>query len=137
MELLRRVNYASGAPLEEKVGYSRAVKVGNMVYVGGTTSTNSEGVVESEGDAYGQAHIICEKITEALHKAGAELADVVRVRIYVTDMSKTSEVMKAYAEFFKPVKPVTMLAEVTALARPAHLVELEAEAIVGSYLMNR
>jgi enamine deaminase RidA (YjgF/YER057c/UK114 family) len=136
MELLKRVNYASGAPLEEKVGYSRAVKVGNMVYVGGTTSTNSEGVVESEGDAYGQARIICEKITDALSRAGAELSDVVRVRIYVTDMSKTPEVMKAYAEFFKPAKPVTMLAEVSALARPAHLVEMEAEAIVGSYLMS-
>ena len=137
MELMRRVNYASGAPLEEKIGYSRAVKVGNMVYIGGTTTTNSKGVVEAEGDAYGQARLVIDKMVEALARAGGEPKDVVRVRIYVTDISLVPEIMKAYAETFKPVKPVTMLAEVSGLARPTHLVEMEAEAVLGSYLMSR
>ncbi|MCB2185570.1 MAG: RidA family protein [Deltaproteobacteria bacterium] len=137
MELLRRENFASGAPLEEKVGYSRAVKVGNLVYVGGTTTTNPQGVVEAEGDPYEQARIICAKIVDALGRAGATPADVVRVRIYVTDIKLTGEIMRAYSEVFKTVKPVTMLAEVSALARPAHLVEMEAEAIIGTYMTSR
>jgi enamine deaminase RidA (YjgF/YER057c/UK114 family) len=136
MDLLRRENFASGAPLEEKVGYSRAVKVGNFVFVGGTTSTNPEGIVEGEGDAYLQTRIILQKIEQALFRAGARLSEVHRVRLYVTDMKKAQEYMKAYSEFFKEVKPVTILVEVTALARPAHLVEIEAEAIIGSYLVK-
>jgi enamine deaminase RidA (YjgF/YER057c/UK114 family) len=136
MDLLRRENFASGAPLEEKVGYSRAVKVGNFVFVGGTTSTNPEGIVEGEGDAYLQTKIILQKIEQALSRAGARLSEVHRVRLYVTDMKKAQEYMKAYSEFFKEVKPVTILVEVTALARPAHLVEIEAEAIIGSYLVK-
>jgi len=133
MNNLKRVNYSSGAPLEETVGYSRAVKIGNMVFVGGTTSTNPEGVVEAEGDAYLQTKIVLEKIKSAFTKAGAKLSEVYRVRIYVTDISKSKEYMKAYSEYFKTIKPVTILAEVSALARPAHLVEIEAEAIIGSY----
>ncbi len=137
MDLMKRENYASGAPLEETVGYSRAVKVGNMVYVGGTTTTTPEGVVEAEGDAYGQARIICAKIVDALDRAGAAPSDVVRVRIYVTDIKLASDVLRAYSEVFKAAKPVTMLAEISGLARPAHLVEIEAEAIIGSYLVSR
>ena len=137
MDLLRRENFSSGAPLEEKVGYSRAVKVGNFVFVGGTTSTNPEGVVEGEGDAYLQTKIVLQKIEQALSKAGAKLSEVYRVRIYVTDIQRAQEYMRAYSEFFKAVKPVTILAEVNALARPAHLVEIEADAIIGSYLMRR
>ena len=137
MDLLRRQNYASGAPLEEKVGYSRAVKVGNLVFVGGTTTTTPEGVVEAEGDAYGQTKIVLQKIEDALVRAGAKLSEVYRVRIYVTDIARAQECLRAYSEVFKAVKPVTMLAEVSALARPAHLVEIEAEAAIGSYLVNR
>ena len=137
MDLLRRENFSSGAPLEDKVGYSRAVKVGNFVFVGGTTSTSPEGVVEGEGDAYLQAKIILQKIEQALSKAGAKLSEVYRVRIYVTDIKKTQEYMRAYSEFFKEIKPVTILAEVNALARPAHLVEIEADAIIGSYLVHK
>jgi enamine deaminase RidA (YjgF/YER057c/UK114 family) len=136
MDLLKRENFSSGAPLEEKVGYSRAVKVGNFVFVGGTTSTNPEGVVEGEADAYLQTKIILQKIEQALSRAGAKLSEVYRVRIYVTDIKKAQEYMKAYSEFFKEIKPVTILAEISALARPAHLVEIEAEAIIGSYLVR-
>jgi enamine deaminase RidA (YjgF/YER057c/UK114 family) len=136
MELLKRENFSSGAPLEEKVGYSRAVKVGNFVWVGGTTTTTPEGVVEAEGDAYRQTQIVLQKIEAALTKAGAQLSEVFRVRIYVTDIKKAQEYMRAYSEFFKEIKPVTILVEISALARPAHLVEIEAEAIIGSYLVR-
>ena len=137
MELLKRENFSSGAPLEDKVGYSRAVRIGNMVFVGGTTTTTPDGVVEAEGDAYRQTKIILQKIEQALNKAGAKLSQVYRVRIYVTDISRSKEYMQAYSEFFREIKPVTILAEVSALARPAHLVEIEAEAIIGSYLVSK
>jgi enamine deaminase RidA (YjgF/YER057c/UK114 family) len=137
MELLKRENFSSGAPLEDKVGYSRAVKVGNFVFVGGTTTTTPEGTVEAEGDAYMQTKIVLQKIHQALKKAGAKLSEVYRVRIYVTDITKAQEYLKAYSEFFKEVKPVTILAEISALARPAHLVEIEAEAIIGSYVLHK
>jgi len=104
------------------------------VFVGGTTTTTPEGVVEAEGDAYGQTKIILQKIERALTDAGATLSEVYRVRIYVTDIARAQEYMQAYAEFFKAIRPVVTLAEVSALARPAHLVEIEAEAIIGSYL---
>jgi enamine deaminase RidA (YjgF/YER057c/UK114 family) len=133
MELLRRENFASGAPFEEKAGYSRAVRVGNWVIVGGTTSTNSEGVVEGAGDAYLQTKIVLDKIEDVLKRAGAKISEVVRVRLYVTDISLGRDVLKAYSEYFKEVKPVITMAEVSALARPEHLVEIEAEAIRGSY----
>lgn len=137
MDLLKRRNYSSGAPLEDSVGYSRAVRVGNFVFVGGTTSTNPQGQVEGEGDAYLQTKIVLDKIQKALSRAGAKLAEVYRVRIYVTDIGKAQECMRAYSEYFKKVKPVTIMAEVKALARPSHLVEIEADAIIGSYLVGQ
>ncbi|MGD8263709.1 MAG: Rid family hydrolase [Desulfobacterales bacterium] len=137
MDLKKRQNFSSGAPLEDKIGYSRAVRVGDFVFVGGTTTTTPEGVVEAEGDAYLQTKIILQKIERALKKAGARLSEVYRVRIYVTDITLAQEYMRAYAEYFKEIKPVTIMAEVSALARPAHLVEIEAEAIIGSYLVNK
>jgi len=137
VDLKKRQNFSSGAPLEDKIGYSRAVRVGDFVFVGGTTTTTPEGVVEAEGNAYLQTKIILQKIEQALKKAGARLSEVYRVRIYVTDITRSQEYMKAYAEYFKEIKPVTVMAEVSALARPAHLVEIEAEAIIGSYLVNK
>lgn len=133
MELLRRDNFASGAPFEEKAGYSRAVRVGSWVLVGGTTSTNPEGVVEGAGDPYEQTRIVLRKIEEALTRAGARVSEVVRVRMYVTDISQGRKILGAYSEWFKDVKPVLTVAEVSGLARPEHLVEIEAEAVVGSY----
>lgn len=137
MDLLKRENYSSGAPLEEKVGYSRAVKVGNMVFVGGTTSTNSKGMVEGEGDIYLQTKIILQKIEDVLAQAGAAISEVIKVRLYVTDISTAQECLRAYSEWFKFVKPVVTMAEVAALARPAHLVEIEADAIIGSYNVSK
>ncbi len=137
MDLKKRQNFSSGAPLEDKVGYSRAVRIGNMVFVGGTTTTTPQGVVEAEGDAYLQTKIILQKIEQALIKAGAKLSEVYRVRIYVTDISRSQEYMQAYSEFYKEIKTVTILAEVSALVRPAHLVEIEAEAMIGSYLVGK
>jgi enamine deaminase RidA (YjgF/YER057c/UK114 family) len=93
--------------------------------------------VEAEGDAYRQTKIILQKIEQALIKAGAKLSEVYRVRIYVTDISRSQEYMQAYSEFFKEIKPVTILAEVSALVRPAHLVEIEADAIIGSYVVHK
>jgi enamine deaminase RidA (YjgF/YER057c/UK114 family) len=137
MELLRRENFSSGAPFEDKAGYSRAVRVGSMVFIGGTTSTNSEGVVEGAGDAYEQTRITLKKIEDALTRAGARLADVVRVRMYVTDITRGQEYLKAYSEWFKDIRPVITVAEVSALARPDHLIEIEADAVIGSYTISR
>jgi enamine deaminase RidA (YjgF/YER057c/UK114 family) len=137
VDLKKRTNFSSGAPLEDKIGYSRAVRVGDFVFVGGTTTTNPDGVVEAEGDAYGQTKLILQKIEQALTSAGARLSDVYRVRMYVTDISRAQEYMQAYAEYFKAIKPVVTLAQVSALARPAHLVEIEAEAVIGSYLVTQ
>ena len=137
MELLRRENFSSGAPFEDKAGYSRAVRVGNMVFVGGTTSTNSEGVVEGAGDACEQTRITLRKIEQALTQAGARVADVVRVRMYVTDITRGQEYLKAYSEWFKDIRPVITVAEVSALARPDHLIEIEADAVIGSYTISR
>ena len=137
MDLLKRQNFSSGAPFEEKAGYSRAVKVGNMVFVGGTTTTNAKGEVEGVGDAYLQTKIILQKIETVLKRAGARVSDVVRIRLYVTDISRGQEYMRAYSEWFKEIRPVITMAEVKALARPDHLVEIEADAVVGSYKTSR
>ncbi len=133
MGLFKRQNFSSGAPFEERVGYSRAVKIGDLVIVGGTTSTNSSGEVEAPGDAYQQTRIIFEKIEDVLIRAGTTTDNVVRVRFYVTDISRGKEYLRAYSEWFKEVKPVITMAEVTALARPEHLVEIEVEAVIGLY----
>jgi len=137
MDLLKRQNFSSGAPFEDKAGYSRAVKVGNMVFVGGTTTTNDKGEVEGVGDAYLQTKIILQKIEAVLKRAGARMSDVVRVRFYVTDIGRGQEYLKAYSEWFKEIRPVITMAEVSALARADHLVEIEADAVVGSYRTSR
>jgi enamine deaminase RidA (YjgF/YER057c/UK114 family) len=137
MDLLKRENFSSGAPFEDKAGYSRAVKVGNMVFVGGTTTTNSQGEVEGIGDAYLQTKIILQKIKDVLKRAGARMSDVVRVRFYVTDIARGPEYLKAYSEWFKEFRPTITMAEVKALARPDHLVEIEVEAVIGSSLVQR
>ena len=137
MDLLKRQNFSSGAPFEEKAGYSRAVRVGNMVFVGGTTTTNAEGEVEGVGDADLQTQIILQKVEAVLKRAGARIAEVVRGRFYVTDITRGQEYIKAYSEWFKEIRPVITMAEVKALARPDHLVEIEADAVVGSYRTSR
>lgn len=130
--MTERVNISSGAKWEDVVGYSRAVRVGNVVEVAGTAAIGDDGQVVGRGDAYAQAAFILAKIERALHAAGAELTDVVRTRIYVTDITRWEEIGRAHGERFRHIKPASTMVEVAALVDPAVLVEIEATAVVGA-----
>ncbi len=129
---MSRTNYSSGAKWESIVGYSRAVKVGNTIEVSGTVATDENGKTVGINDGYAQARFAIQKIEKVLKDAGASLKDVVRTRMFVTDISRWEEYGKAHGEFFAAIKPCTSMIEVKGLIAPEYLIEIEATAILTS-----
>ncbi len=125
----KRVNISSGAVWEDLVGYSRAVRIGNIIEVSGTTSVDGDMLIGKD-DLYAQTKFILLKVEKALHEAGAQMTDVVRTRMYVTDISKWEEAGKAHAEFFRDIKPATTMVEVSRLIHPDLLIEIEVSALI-------
>ncbi len=130
---MQRSNYSSGAPLEDIAGYSRMVKVGDHIYIGGTTAVQPDGTVAGD-TAQEQAEYIFTKFIKLLQRAGATAADVIKIKAYLTDMGLAQEVASAYSAHFKSVKPLFTMVETPKLNRPSQLVEIELEAYLGCEL---
>lgn len=127
-----RQNISTGSKWEPIIGYSRAVKIGSTIHVSGTTASNSEGELVGIDDSYAQTKQIILNIEAALKQAGANLSDVVRTRIYCTNIDDWEEIGRAHGEYFSEIRPTTAMVEVSRLISPEILVEIEAEAIVQS-----
>ena len=127
---MQRTNYSSGAKWEDIVGYSRAVRIGNTIEVTGTVAVDENSALVGANDAYLQTRFIIQKIENVLEQAGAKLSDIVRTRMFVTDISRWEEYGKAHGEFFGTIKPCTSMIEVKGLIAPEYLIEIEATAII-------
>jgi enamine deaminase RidA (YjgF/YER057c/UK114 family) len=127
----KRINISSGAKWEDIVGYSRAVRVGNIIEVAGTTAVDERGEVIGRNDPYEQTKYILQKIEKALGEAGASLKDVTRTRMFVTDISQWEEIGRAHGEFFREIKPAASMIEVKGLISPELLIEIEVTAIIS------
>ncbi len=127
----QRSRVSSGTPWEQIVGYSRAVRVGSLVYVSGTTASDEHGQVIGVGDAAAQTDYILRKIAHALEQVGASLADVVRVRMYVTEIDQWESIGRVHGAYFGDIRPTSTMVQVSRLVDPQHLVEIEVEAVVG------
>jgi enamine deaminase RidA (YjgF/YER057c/UK114 family) len=128
---MERKNFSSGAKWEDIVGYSRAVRMGNVIEVTGTVAVDAKDQVVGRGDAYAQTRFIIQKIEQVLQQAGASLADVVRTRMFVTDISRWQDYGRAHGEFFSHIRPCTSMIEVKGLIAPEYLIEIEATAVLG------
>ena len=129
---MTRTTFSTGTPWEKSVGYSRAVKVGNQIFVSGTTASGEDGTTIAVGDAAAQTRYIFQKIETALTEAGATLADVVRTRMFVTDIINWEPIGKVHGEFFADIRPAATMVEVSRLINPDHLIEIEVDAVVAS-----
>ena len=129
---MHRQTFSTNTPWEKSVAYSRAVRVGNQVFVSGTTASNEDGMTVAVGDAYQQTVFILRKIESALHELGATISDVVRTRMFVTDISQWEQIGRAHGEVFAEINPAATLVEVSRLINPDHLIEIEVDAVIGT-----
>ena len=128
---MKRTNYSSGAKWEDIVGYSRAVRIGNTIEVTGTVAVDENNNLVGGDNAYDQTKFILQKIEKVLERAGASLKDVIRTRMFVTDISRWEQYGKAHGEFFKDIKPCTSMIEIKGLIAPEYLIEIEATAVTS------
>jgi len=127
---MERTNYNSKTKWEDWVGYSRAVRIGNHIYVSGTTATDENGEIVGHGDAYHQTQQALSNIEKALQQLGASIENVVRTRLFITDFGRSSEISKAYKEVFGEIRPATSMVEISRLIHHDMLIEIEAEAVL-------